>query len=239
MLWNRTYGGQFRSLIETSDGGYAMAGEIWGVKDAILIDFWLVKTDANGNEEWHRTYGGANLDYACCLVETSDGGYALAGGTSEIGAGDDGCWLVKTDSNGYIQWNQTYSGISEDMAYSLVVTSDGGYVLAGYTTSSENNDVWLVKTDANGNVEWNQTYGGPYNEKAYCLVETSDGGYAIAGKTKAFDRDGDFWLVKTDEHGIIPEFPSWTILPLLLFATVVVIIYKHKLPKTPNKQQSY
>ena len=36
----------------------------------------------------------------------------------------------------------------------------------------------------------------------------------------------------------IPEFPSWTILSLLVLATVVVIIYKHKLPKTPNKQQS-
>ena len=33
------------------------------------------------------------------------------------------------------------------------------------------------------------------------------------------------------EPAIIPEFPSWTILPLLLVATLMVIIYKKRLPK--------
>ena len=136
-----------------------------------------------------------------------------------------------------VMWTKHYGGADEEVAYSLVVTSDGGYVLAGYTTSSENNDVWLVKTDANGNVEWNQTYGGPYNEKAYCLVETSDGGYAIAGKTTAFDRDGDFWLVKTDEHGIIPEFPSWTPMLIMLVAVVVIaVVYRHRLHKQNQRR---
>jgi parallel beta-helix repeat protein len=37
---------------------------------------------------------------------------------------------------------------------------------------------------------------------------------------------------------VIPEFPSWIILLLLITATLVAIIYKKRLPKTPN-QQSY
>jgi len=41
-----------------------------------------------------------------------------------------------------------------------------------------------------------------------------------------------------EDYGIIPEFPSWIILPLLITATLVIIIYKKRLPKTSN-QQSY
>jgi len=37
------------------------------------------------------------------------------------------------------------------------------------------------------------------------------------------------------QGNIIPEFPSWIILPLLLIATLLIIICKQKLPKTPNK----
>jgi parallel beta-helix repeat protein len=40
------------------------------------------------------------------------------------------------------------------------------------------------------------------------------------------------------EVDLIPEFPSWTILPLFTIATVLAIICKKRLPKT-SKQQSY
>jgi len=35
-------------------------------------------------------------------------------------------------------------------------------------------------------------------------------------------------LIKTDKYGNIPEFPSCTILPLLIVATMVVIIVRNK-----------
>ena len=87
---------------------------------------------------------------------------------------------------------------------------------------------------------WSQTYGeGPY-ETAESVVEASDGGYALAGFYGNYDHPGssDFWLVKTDEHGIIPEFPPWTILPLLLATTLAAIIYRKKMHRTQT-QQSY
>ena len=73
---------------------------------------------------------------------------------------------------------------------------------------------------------WSQTYGGTSSDAAEALVQTSDGGYALAGYTTSFGAGGyDFWLVKTDANGI-PEFPSWTIIPLLLIVTLVIIIWK-------------
>ena len=56
--------------------------------------------------QWNKTYGGTNGDAAFSLVQTSDGGYAVAGGQLSFGAGNHDFWLVKTDTFGTMQWNQ-------------------------------------------------------------------------------------------------------------------------------------
>src|SRR5271157_226884 len=210
MQWSKTYGGagddEAHSLIKTSDGGYALAGwtdsfEGGGYK------FYLVKTDSSGNMLWNNTYGMAGDNQANSIIQTSDGGYALAGSTDSSGAGGNDAYLVKTDAAGNMQWNMTYGGIGDDEAYSIVQTSDGGYALAGYTTSSSvgTYNFWLVKTNSTGAMQWSQTYG-PQGEdtdsEAYALVQTTDGGYALGGFTNAAGAGGyDVWLVKTDSNG--------------------------------------
>jgi hypothetical protein len=207
--WYKTYGGpsdnEARSLIQTSDGGYALAG--WtdsfgggGYK------FYLVKTDSTGNMLWNRTYGGPGTNQAYSVIQTTDGGYALAGYTDSSGAGGNDFYLVKTDAAGNMMWNMTYGGIGDDEAYSLIQTSDGGYALAGYTSSLSVGvtSFWLVKTNSTGAVQWSQNYGSAGDSEAYSLVQTSDGGYALAGFTDASGAGGyDAWLVKTDSTGAL------------------------------------
>jgi hypothetical protein len=212
--WSQTYGGTdydiAYSLVQTVDGGYALAGytKSYG---AGSYDFWLVKTDSAGNHLWNQTYGGTAYDTACSLVQTSDGGFTIAGYTSSFGAGGYDLWLVKTNVAGNTLWNQTYGGTENEFALSVVETVDGGYALAGYTKSFGAGlyDFWLVKTDSAGNMQWSQTYGGASNDydRAYSMVQTSEGGYALAGHTYSFDAgSADLWLVKTDvESGL-----AWT-----------------------------
>jgi len=205
--WSRTYGGAdvdwAHSVVETSDGGYALGG--YTCSFGAGRDAWLVKVDSSGNHQWNKTYGGDGYDWAYPVVETSDGGYALAGGTTSFGAGNEDAWLVKVDSSGNMQWNITYGGADVDWAHSVVETSDGGYALAGGTYSFGTGnfaDFWLVKTDSSGNTEWTRTYGGTDEDRARSVVETSDGGYALGGYTRSFGAGGyDFWLVKTDSSG--------------------------------------
>lgn len=150
MQWNVTYGGTGDdspfSLVQTYDGGYAIAGftTSYGAGDR---DFWLVRTGSNGQMLWNKTYGGTGLDWAYKIVQTTDGGFALAGWTNSFGAGGADFWLVHTDSEGNQLWNMTYGGSADDHAYSMVQTGDGGFALVGDTNSfgAGGLDVWLVK----------------------------------------------------------------------------------------------
>jgi hypothetical protein len=178
--------------------------------------------------EWNQTYGKEDYDFAYSIVESIDGGYALTGiSRSEVSAD---FWLIKTDNYGQIQWDKRYRRGTHSGAYSLLVTSDGGYALAGYSHSifgTTGTDFWLVKTDPYGNIQLNQTYGGTETDHAYAVVETSSGGFALAGFTKSYGNGGqDYWLVKTDEYGNIPEFPSWALLPFVLIFSLVTLIFK-------------
>ena len=205
-LWNKTYGGTEDdiawSMIQTSDEGYALAGYTYSYSVNIeKFDFWLVKTDSSGNAQWNKTYGGSDYDWAWSVVQTPDGGYALAGHTASFGAGDYDFWLVKTDSDGNELWNKTYGGTSWDDAYSMVQTSDGGFAIAGRHGSYS---FWLVKTNSTGDLQWDKKYVKTgYSSRAHCVVETIDGGFALAGmiaetgETQVYD----FWLVKTDANG--------------------------------------
>jgi hypothetical protein len=152
--------------------------------------------------QWNKTYGGILDDYAFSVVQTIDGGFAIAGYTYSFGIGGTDFWLVKTDGDGNMEWNKTYGGVSDDFARSVVQTSDGGFAIAGYITNlSYDSDFWLVKTDVNGDIEWNKTYGETKTEYGRSVVQTVDGGYVIAGQRGLPWTGASAWLVKTDGDG--------------------------------------
>jgi len=205
----KTYGGtgwdEVSSVQQTSDGGYIVAGYTTSF-GAGSLDLFLIKTDANGNVIWAKTYGGTDYDIASSVQQTSDGGYIVAGYTTSFGAGNSDVFLIKTDADGNIIWAKTYGGTSSDYAFSVQQTSDGGYIVAGTTWSfgAGAEDLFLIKTDANGNVVWAKTYGGTLWDQAYSVQQTSDGGYIVAGYTKSFGAGwSDIFLIKTDADGNI------------------------------------
>jgi len=196
------------SIIQTSDGGYAIAGRTYSF-GAGLSDVYVVKLDSNGNLQWTKTIGGPHHEEGTSLIQTSDGGYAIAGSTKSFGAGEWDVYVVKLDANGNLQWTKTIGGEETDVCNSLIHTSDGGYAIAGYTISfgAEYPDVYVVKLDANGNLQWTKTIGGPYYDRGESLIQTSDGGYAIAGYTESFGAGlSDVYVVKLDANGNL----QWT-----------------------------
>ena len=96
--WNRTYGGTENdcaySVIQTTDGGFALTGGI-DLYSTSGSDMLLIKTDAKGIAQWNKTYGGIGSDGTYSVIQTTDGGFALAGFTDSYGAGEGDMWLIK------------------------------------------------------------------------------------------------------------------------------------------------
>jgi N-acetylneuraminic acid mutarotase len=87
----------------------------------------------------------------------------------------------------------------------------------------------------------NWTFGADVPTKRYNfgVAVINDIFYVIGGHT--YDFPGFFAPSAANEQytpiGYIPEFPSWTILPLLITTILLIIIYKKRLPKKHQNQK--
>jgi len=226
LVWEKNYGGTGAdfaySVTETTDGGFALAGSSFSVDTDVssnngLYDYWIVKTDANGNIEWESNLGGEAEERAYHIAPASDGGYIIGGYTFSVGIdvgnnnGGTDYWIVKIDANGNFQWENTFGGAATETAFGLQEAFDGGYILAGYALSSDgdvsdnygNEDYWLVKLSVDGFLEWEKNFGGTDRDRAYALRQANDGGYIMVGYSESDDLDvggnnggRDYWVVK-------------------------------------------
>jgi hypothetical protein len=206
-LWTRSLGGAGEdcgsSVEQTKDGGFIIvANTLTGTPSR--WDIYLVRTTADGDTLWSKTFGDTCYQFGFAVTQTPDGGYAVAGGTfSDEGRYCD-VYLIRLDSCGDTLWTKTFGGTEFDIGYSMALTADGGFILAGYTRSfgTDHAAVYLIKTDANGDALWTRTFGGVTEDQARSVQPTVDAGYVIAGTTDCFGAGGsDVWLIKTDSLG--------------------------------------
>ncbi|HYV91101.1 MAG TPA: hypothetical protein VE978_04935, partial [Chitinophagales bacterium] len=233
MIWERALGGiheeKAHAVIQDADGGYVIAGAARSNNGDVsgnhgIHDFWVVKLDAGGSLLWQSTLGGSASDIAYDIIQTDDGGYAVAGLTYSNddqvtgNHGQNDYWVVKLDAGGNLDWQKTLGGTGKDEAYSIRQTFDGGYIVAGYTASDDSDvtgnhgldDYWIVKLDATGNLMWQNALGGLKNDIANSIEQTTDGGYIVAGYTSSNSGDvsdnhgnTDAWIVKLDTAGTL------------------------------------
>lgn len=234
--WEKTFGGSLddlvRSIQATSDGGFIMAGSSQSVDGDVSgnhgdYDCWVVKINQDGLIEWQKSLGGSGSEGCRSIIQTSDGGYMLGGGSysndGDVSGnhGDGDFWLVKLDESGNLLWQKTLGGSKYDLITSLQQTNDGGFIAAGFSKSNDGDvsghhgsstdtDLWVGKLSAAGSIEWQNSFGGTSDEEASSIRQTSDGGYIVGGTTYSNDGDvignhgiTDFWLLKLSAEGQI------------------------------------
>ena len=184
--WDRTYGGSRHdsasSIVETSDGGYALGGYTWSYGEGL----WLVKTDSNGTLQWQQQYAG---DLIKGIVQTEDNGFAFITNIP--------CVLIKTNNDGTVEWNISVESNSQPNL--ILHTSDYGYavlcnVFTGYFQTLYCS---LTKVDMNGTILWKQNYTSCHFNS---FAEVSSGGFVLAGSF--IDDSTTFYgLVRTNAAG--------------------------------------
>ncbi|AXB59011.1 T9SS type A sorting domain-containing protein [Flavobacterium fluviale] len=195
--WQKSFGGSgfdlLQSIKNTSDGGFLLAGTSSSSKSFQkkenckgLSDFWIIKLNAAGDQQWQRTVGGDGQEELLCAFQTKDGGYILGGSSS---SSPRSITSSKFDEKSFIP-----------DPYSKSEKSRG------------NMDYWLIKLDKQGVIEWQKTYGGQYSDLLRSMEQTADNGYILAGysnspisgdKTEPNKGVGDYWILKINDTGEI------------------------------------
>ncbi|HQV31422.1 MAG TPA: FlgD immunoglobulin-like domain containing protein [Calditrichia bacterium] len=210
-LWSKVWGGsssdELRSLGETPDGGFILAGTTRSFGNSGL-EGWLIRTNANGDTLWTRTYGGPATDILNRVIPTADGGFVAIGQQFDATSGAYDLWLVRGSANGDTLWTKAYNGphfsYSSDYGSDIRATSDGGFFASGKATglpNTTNSDAWLLRLNASGDTLWTRLYGGISLEETAALEITPDGGVLMTGYTFAAGVDIDAFIMRTDANG--------------------------------------
>lgn len=222
--WQKSFGGTGVDLLQsiklTKDAGFILAGTSTSNKSEYKndnskgdSDFWIIKLDAKGGEQWQKTIGGSGQEKLQSISRTKDGGYIIGGssssdktekdekgaqdpfGKTEDSRGNLDYWVIKLKENGTIEWQKTIGGQYIDELKTIEQTTDGGYILGGYSNSPASGDkidanigigdYWIVKLNKEGLIEWQKTIGGDQDDNLYSLIQTKDGGYIAGGNSNS------------------------------------------------------
>jgi hypothetical protein len=213
--WQKMYVGNSRfwadDLQPTSDGAYVLSGAMGLCLLGGTRCVTVLKVDADGNVAWARSYPVLFYDVAATsIVETTDGGLALACDIFSPGSGKSHLLILRLDANGTLVWSYTHQVFSSDThPRQIQATNDGGVVIVGTVGHIH---LWLLKLLHDGAPEWEFAYsfGSPRSRAVGArLTLTPEGGYVVSGQSFSHIESPtgaaqyDIWLLKLDAGGRI------------------------------------
>ena len=202
ILWSNSFGGsqkdQAFGLTLTSDGGYLLVGRSNSFNDGTHDDIYLVKTDADGNFVWEKTFGGEGDDDGRAVVEVADG-YVLVGTTIEPSTNKADIILLKTDLDGNELWSEQFGTPNPDTyeeGQDLIATNDGNFLMTGH---SDFKSVLVIKADSDGMEIWRNSLADTLvGAIGQGLTESNDA-YAVTGIVELTPSNADIYIGVLDK----------------------------------------
>ena len=208
--YNPGYTAEGFAVVQTQDGGFAITGALDQGNGTLVF---LLKTDADGQEEWQQVFGGLEDDAGYGISEAANGDLLVTGITFSSSIDSEDLYLLRTTADGQYIWHNTFGAATlGDFGYAVQELPNGEIAVAGSTWSygAGNGDVYLIKTNADGDAIWSRTYGTLNEETGRSLQLTPEGGFMIAGINRSFDGMGMITgstglVVEADQFGLIND----------------------------------
>ena len=150
------------------------AGDIQ--QNAGLEDILLIKTSAEGQTEWVKTYGGSSFERAYSLRLLSDGNILIAGRTASNNGvfsgflGLEDAFLLKVSTDGDVLWSRNYGGSQTDSFFDVIEIEGGDLIACGISGSIDgdindasfagSNKAWVIRLSPTGVPVWSKITNG-------------------------------------------------------------------------------
>ena len=212
---------QARGCGECEDGGYIIGGTT-GSYGAGRLDVWVIKTDASGNMEWDKTFGGTENDQCWGMQILPDGGYVFGAvyNLGGFGGTQDDTWIIKTDADGNAEWKYQIEESGPQIPAIITQTADDGYIAAGRTGNSDtkSTDAFIVKVGAfdNDRPDKPATPSGPASgttgeEHTYSSSVNDPDGDQVYFKWNWGDGNYSEWLGPYNSGEACEASHTWTV----------------------------
>jgi hypothetical protein len=171
------------SLVElTADGGYLVVG--YSHISGNNVDIVFVKTDAQGNRLWQKTFGTELQDYPVSLLHAKEGGYILAAETRphNMMLGNSAVYVLAVDETANKKWDKTLGREGTDLVpCSAIEDANSRYRI--YARSGTG--ISLLTLDGSGN-KLDETIiqeaESTHQKETRWIEPTADGGFIAAGE---------------------------------------------------------
>ncbi len=180
----------------------------------IFLYLLCIVVDLTAQSVFQKSFGHVSGSQANAVIQTQEGGYAIAGWYDVEGLFSAEFYLILTDATGDTLWTRTYGKRSDTTSfalngsgnegYNLIQTHDGGFLFIGerHEIPGGTSDVFALRIDPNGALLWSRMYGGDDNEYGVAVAQSADGNFVIGGFTETFGAGiRDMLLMKVDETG--------------------------------------
>jgi hypothetical protein len=206
IIYEKSFGGAAEEegveIIATNDGNFLLVGSTQS-SGAGLKDIHVIKVDADGNQIWENTFGGAMNDAPNDVIETSTGEFCITGITESYGAGMRDIYLVWVDQNGNMVRQSYHGGSDIDGGTKLIEIENQELMIFGFTRNygATSRDFYLLKTNSIGDSLWSQRYGGTGYEESQGFSRTQSGGFLLNGHSSSTDPNHNMYGLKLDING--------------------------------------